>query len=183
MSRLMKKYQEEVKAKLAEKFSYENPMLIPSLKKIVISMGLAEASKDKSAVQACQKELTLLSGQKPILTRTKKAIANFKSRKDQIIGLKVTLRRKRMFDFLDRFCNIVAPRIRDFRGFPIKCDGRGSYSLGLTDQQVFPEINLDEVKRTQGMNITFVTSSKTDDECVELLRSLGFPFKTKEEVK
>jgi len=179
----MKKYKEEVKGQLEKKFAYSNPMLIPSLKKIVISMGLAEASKDKNAVQACQKEMTMLSGQKPILTRTKKAIANFKSRKDQIIGLKVTLRNKRMYEFLDRFCNIVAPRIRDFRGFPTKCDGRGSYSLGLTDQQVFPEINLDEVKRTQGMNITFVTSAREDDECVELLKMLGFPFKNKEEVK
>jgi large subunit ribosomal protein L5 len=179
----MKKYKEEVKGQLEKKFEYSNPMLIPSLKKIVISMGLAEASKDKNAIQACQKEMTMLSGQKPILTRTKKAIANFKSRKDQVIGLKVTLRNKRMYEFLDRFCNIVAPRIRDFRGFPVKCDGRGSYSLGLTDQQVFPEINLDEVKRTQGMNITFVTSARQDDECVELLRMLGFPFKNKEEVK
>lgn len=183
MSRLLKKYKDEVRGDLEKKFGYANPMLIPSLKKIVISMGLAEATKDKNAVQACQKELTMLSGQKPILTRTKKAIANFKSRKDQIIGLKVTLRRKRMYEFLDRFCNIVAPRIRDFRGFPLKCDGRGSYSMGLTDQQVFPEINLDEVKRTQGMNITFVTSAQTDAECVELLRMMGFPFKTSEQEK
>jgi large subunit ribosomal protein L5 len=181
MSRLKQKFNEEVKPALTEKFGYKNPMLVPSLKKIIISMGLAEATKDKNAVQACQKEMTMLSGQKPILTHTKKAIANFKSRKGQVIGLKVTLRKKRMYEFLDRFCNIVAPRIRDFRGFPLKCDGRGSYSMGLTDQQVFPEINLDEVKRTQGMNITFVTSAKTDDECVELLRMLGFPFKTQTE--
>jgi large subunit ribosomal protein L5 len=180
MSRLKEKYKEEIKPALKERFGYPNPMLTPSLKKIVISMGLAEATKDKNALQACQKEMTLLSGQKPILTHTKKAIANFKSRKDQVIGLKVTLRKKRMYDFLDRFCNIIAPRIRDFRGFSTKCDGRGSYSLGLSDQQVFPEINLDEVKRTQGMNITFVTSAKTDDECVELLRQFGFPFKTSE---
>ncbi len=178
MSRLLKQYQEDVKPALKEKFGYSNPMLIPSLKKIVISMGLAEATKDKNALQDCLKEMTILSGQKPIFTRTKKAIANFKSRQDQVIGLKVTLRRTRMFDFLDRFCNIVSPRIRDFRGFSTKGDGRGSYSLGLTDQQVFPEINLDEVKRTQGMNITFVTSATTDEECVELLRMLGFPFKT-----
>lgn len=178
MSRLQKQYKDEVKPALKEKFGYSNAMLIPSLKKIVISMGLAEATKDKNALQDCLKELTILSGQKPVFTRTKKAIANFKSRQDQIIGLKVTLRRTRMFDFLDRFCNIVSPRIRDFRGFSKKGDGRGSYSLGLTDQQVFPEINLDEVKRTQGMNITFVTSATTDEECVELLRMLGFPFKT-----
>jgi len=180
MSRVLKNYRENVRGKLKEKFDYPNSMLIPELKKIVISMGLAEATKDKNAVQDVQKELALLSGQKPVLTRTKKAIANFKSRKDQIIGAKVTLRRKRMYDFFDRFCNIVAPRVKDFRGFPFKCDGRGSYSLGLTDQQVFPEINLDDVKRTQGMNITFVTTAKTDDECVELLKLLGFPFKTAE---
>ncbi|MGR3973673.1 MAG: 50S ribosomal protein L5 [Candidatus Rhabdochlamydia sp.] len=178
MTRLLKRYKEEVRPALNEKFGYANPMLIPSLKKIVISMGLAEATKDKNALQDCFKELTQLSGQKPVFTRTKKAISNFKSRLDQVIGLKVTLRRERMFDFLDRFCNIVAPRIKDFRGFSTKCDGRGSYSLGLNDQQVFPEINLDEVKRTQGMNITFVTSAKIDEECVELLRMLGLPFKT-----
>lgn len=183
MSRLIKRYKEEVRPGLQEKFAYTNAMCVPVLKKIVISMGLAEATKDKNAVADCQKELALLSGQKPILTRTKKAIANFKSRKDQVIGAKVTLRKKRMYDFLDRFCNIVAPRISDFRGFPYKGDGRGSYSIGLPDQQVFPEINLDEVKRTQGMNITFVTSATTDDECVELLRMLGFPFKAPEKGK
>lgn len=180
MSRLIKHYKENVKEALVEKFKYKNPMLIPGLKKIVISMGLAEATKDKNAVQDCQRELSLISGQKPILTVTKKAIANFKSRKGQNIGLKVTLRNKRMFDFLDRFCNIVSPRIKDFRGFPLKCDGRGSYSLGLSDQQVFPEIDLDQVKRQQGMNITFVTSATTDEECVELLKQLGFPFKEAE---
>jgi len=183
MSRLLKQYKEEVRPALTEKFGYPNPMLVPSLKKIVISMGLAEATKDKNAVQDCHRELTLISGQKPIFTHTKKAISNFKSREGQIIGLKVTLRNKRMYDFLDRFCNIVAPRIKDFRGFPFKCDGRGSYSVGLNDQQVFPEINLDEVKRTQGMNITFVTSATKDDECVELLRMMGFPFKTIQKVE
>lgn len=182
MSRLLKQYREKAKGALQEQFKYTNPMLIPELKKIVISMGIAEAAKDKNAIQDCIKEIALLSGQKPIVTRTKKAIANFKSREDQPIGLKVTLRAKRMYEFLDRFCNIVSPRIKDFRGFPLKCDGRGSYSLGLNDQQVFPEINLDDVKRAQGMNITFVTSAKTDEECVSLLTMLGFPFK-KEEVK
>lgn len=183
MSRLKKKYHETVKAELLKKFDYNNPMKVPALKKIIISMGIAEAAKDKNAIQDCQKELAILSGQKPIITLAKKAVANFKSRKGQVVGLKVTLRRKRMFDFFDRFCNIVCPRVKDFRGFSSKCDGRGSYSLGLTDQQVFPEINLDEVKRTQGMNITFVTSAKTDDECVELLKMLGFPFKAPEAVK
>lgn len=182
MSRILYKYREQVKDELKKKFGHKNAMLIPELKKIVISMGVAEAAKDKNAIQDCQKELALLSGQKPILTRSKKAIANFKSRVGQIVGLKVTLRRKRMYDFLDRFCNIVSPRIRDFRGFPLKGDGRGCYSIGLEDQQVFPEINLDEVKRAQGMNITFVTNAKTDDECIALLQMLGFPFKAPEKV-
>ena len=143
-------------------------------------MGVAEALKDKNALQDAQKELTLISGQKPVVTRAKKAISNFKLREDQGIGLKVTLRGKRMYDFFDRFTNIVSPRIRDFRGFNKKCDGRGSYSLGLDDQQVFPELNLDEVKRAQGMNITFVTSAITDAECYELLKLMGMPYKRSE---
>ena len=177
MSRLQKKYQEEVKPSLKEKFKISNTMLIPELKKVVISMGAGEAAKDKNAFQDCIKELTIISGQKPIVMRAKKSVANFKTREGQGIGLKVTLRRKRMYDFIDRFCNIVSPRIPDFRGYKYKCDGRGNYSLGLDDQQVFPEINLDEVKRQQGMNITFVTSARSDDECYELLKQLGIPFK------
>jgi large subunit ribosomal protein L5 len=177
MSRLKKKYLEEVKSELQKKFGYNNPMQIPTLEKIVINMGIAEASKDKNSIQDCVKELTMLSGQKPIITKAKKAISNFKLREGQPIGIKVTLRGVRMYDFIDRFFNIVCPRIRDFRGFPTKCDGRGNYSLGLDDQQVFPEINLDEVKKTQGMNITFVTTAQTDEECIELLRLLGLPYK------
>lgn len=180
MSRLQKKYKEEVKSALQERFKYSNAMLMPALKKIVISMGVAEATKDKNAMQDCIKEMTMLSGQKPILTRARKSVANFKLREGQAIGIKVTLRKKRMYEFLDRFCNIVSPRIRDFRGFPTKCDGRGNYSIGIEEQQIFPEINLDEVKRTQGMNITFVTTAKTDNECVELLKQLGLPFKVAE---
>lgn len=180
MSRLQLKYKKEVKEQLQTKFEYPNVMLVPKLRKIVISMGLAEATKDKNAVQDCLKELALLSGQKAILTRSKKSVANFKLREGQTIGAKVTLRSKRMFDFLDRFCHIVSPRIRDFRGFQLKGDGSGNYSLGLDDQQIFPEINLDEVKRTQGMNITFVTSATSDEECIELLRLLGMPFKEEE---
>jgi len=177
MSRLKKRYQSLIKPQLQEKFAYANPMQVPGLKKIVINMGIAEASKDKNAIQDFVKELTLLSGQKPIITKARKAISNFKLREKQPIGIKVTLRGIRMYDFLDRFVNIVCPRIRDFRGFSITCDGRGNYTLGLVDQQIFPEINLDEVKRTQGMHITFVTSAKTDEECIELLRLLGVPFK------
>lgn len=180
MSRLQKKYKEEVKSALQDRFKYTNPMLMPALKKVVISMGVAEATKDKNAMQDCIKELTMLSGQKPVLTRARKSVANFKLREGQAIGVKVTLRKKRMYEFLDRFCNIVSPRIRDFRGFPLKCDGRGNYSIGIEEQQIFPEINLDEVKRTQGMNITFVTTARTDSECVELLKQLGLPFKVAE---
>lgn len=177
MSRLKKRYHAEIKPALQEKFKYANPMQIPHLVKVVVSMGLAEASKDKNSLQDCVKEMTMLSGQKPIICKARKAISNFKLREDQPIGLKVTLRGVRMFDFVDRFVNIVCPRIRDFRGLESKCDGNGNYSLGLDDQQIFPEVDLDAVKRTQGMNITFVTSAGTDAECVELLRLLGVPFK------
>lgn len=177
MARLKKRYHDVVKSKLNQKFGYSNPMKIPALKKVVINMGVAEASKDKNALQDCVKELTMLSGQKPVIKGARKAISNFKLREGQPVGIKVTLRGIRMYEFIDRFFNIVCPRIRDFRGFSTKCDGRGNYSLGLDDQQVFPEINLDQVKRAQGMNITFVTSSASDEECVELLRLLGLPFK------
>ncbi|MCH9630496.1 MAG: 50S ribosomal protein L5 [Chlamydiia bacterium] len=176
MSELKKNYEKDVKSALMKKFSYENSMQIPRLKKIVISMGVAEALKDKNAMQDAMKELTLLSGQRPIITKAKNSISNFKLREEQGIGLKVTLRGNRMYDFMYRFTNIVSPRIRDFRGFRTKCDGRGSYSLGLDDQQVFPEINLDEVKRAQGMNVTFVTSAQTDSECFELLKLMGMPY-------
>ncbi len=177
MSRLKKKYFEEVLPALKEQHKERNLFEIPRLKKIVISMGLGEAIKDKGAIENHIKELSLISGQKPLTTRSRKAISNFKLREDQVIGLKVTLRGKRMYDFLDRFCNIASPRIRDFRGFARKADGRGNYSVGLEDQQIFSELNLDEVKRNQGMNITFVTSAVKDEDCIELLTKMGFPFK------
>ncbi len=178
MAQLKEHYEKQAKPALMAKFGYKNSMQVPKLIKIVISMGLGEALKDKNALQECRNELTILSGQKAVDTHAKKAIANFKLRVGQTIGLKVTLRNKRMYDFFERFCHIVAPRIRDFRGFPKKCDGRGSYSLGLEEQVIFPEINLDTVKRTQGMNLTFVTSAQTDEECVELLSLMGLPYKT-----
>ncbi len=177
MSRLYKKFKEEILPELRKRHPARNPMSLPVLKKIVISMGLGDALKDKNALQEHSDELALLSSQKPVVTRAKKAISNFKLREDQPVGIMVTLRGKRMYDFLDRFCHIVSPRIRDFRGFGKKCDGRGNYNFGLSDQQVFPEINLDKVKRTQGMNLTLVTTAQTDDDCVELLTLLGFPFK------
>jgi len=177
MSRLKERYKKHVKKALLEKFAYANPMQVPSLKTIVLSMGIAEASKDKNVVQQLVNEVSMITGQKPIIVKSKKAISNFKLRQGQPIGLKVTLRGVRMYDFLDRFCNIACPRIRDFHGFGTKCDGMGNYSLGLDDQQVFPEVNLDQLKKVQGMNLNFVTNAKTDEECIELLRQLGVPFK------
>lgn len=179
MSRLKERYNSEVKKELKEKYQYSNPMQIPKLLKIVVNMGIAELTKDKNATQDCVKEMTLISGQKAVLTKAKKSISNFKLREGQPIGVKVTLRGTRMFDFLDRFINVASPRIRDFRGFPEKCDGSGNYTLGIDDHQIFAELNLDEVKRAQGMNISFVTSAQSDEECIELLRLLGLPFKSK----
>jgi large subunit ribosomal protein L5 len=177
MSRLYKKFKEEIAPAQRASHPERCPMELPVMKKIIISMGLGDALKDKNALSEHTEELTMLSGQKPIVTKAKKAISNFKLREEQPVGLVVTLRGKRMYDFFDRFCNIVAPRIRDFRGFGKKCDGRGNYSFGLTDQQIFPEVNLDKIKRAQGMNITIVTTAANDDDCVELLSLLGFPFK------
>lgn len=179
MTSLEQIYKSEIVEKLIKKFDYSNVMQVPKLKKVIINMGIAEALKDKNAVQDCINELTMLSGQKPNLTKSTKSISNFKLREGQTVGLKVTLRGQRMYDFIYRFVHINAPRIRDFRGFNTKCDGKGNYSLGLDDQQIFPEINLDKVKRAQGMHITFVTSANTDAECYELLKELGLPFKDK----
>ncbi|KPK33409.1 MAG: 50S ribosomal protein L5 [Chlamydiae bacterium SM23_39] len=175
MSRLKERYDKEI-IKLKEKYK-RNIFSLPKLKKIVISMGLAKVIKEKDVLSQHIKELSMLSGQKPIICKAKKSIANFKLRKGMAVGLKVTLRKKRMYDFLDRFINIVSPRIKDFRGFKIKTEGRGNFTIGIEDQQVFPEINLDEVKRVQGMNISFITSSKNNEECIELMKIFGFPIK------
>lgn len=177
MSRLKTLYIEEVRKALQDKFNYKNTMQIPVLKKIVLSMGLAEAAKDRNVFQSHLEELAVISGQKPLVTKAKNSIAGFKLREGQGIGAKVTLRGVRMYDFMDRFCNIVSPRIRDFRGFSCKGDGRGCYSLGLDDQQIFPEVDLDRVKRTQGLNITWVTTATTDAECTMLLELMGLRFK------
>lgn len=177
MSRLKKLYTEEIRKVLQEKFNYKNVMQIPILKKIVISMGLAEAAKDKNLFQSHLEELSMISGQKPLVTKARNSIAGFKLRAGQGIGAKVTLRGARMYDFMDRFCNIVSPRIRDFRGFSRAGDGHGCYSLGLDDQQIFPEVDLDRVKRAQGMNITWVTTAQTDIECTTLLELMGLRFK------
>jgi len=178
-SPLKKHYLETVAPKLKEKFSYKNVMQIPKLTKVIVSMGLAEASKDKKNLEMCVQDLTALTGQKPVTTKSKKAISNFKLREGQTVGALVTLRNERMYDFIYRFINICAPRIPDFRGFKKKADGSGNYSFGLKDQTIFPEIDLDKMKFSQGMNITFVTSAQTDAECLELLDLMGMPLKSK----
>lgn len=176
MSRLKKRYKEQVREALNNTFKYSNTMMTPKLLKIVINSGIAAITKEKNAIQDLQNEYAMITGQRPIVTRAKKSIAGFKLREGQPLGVKVTLRGEKMWDFLDRFVNIVAPRISDFRGFTPKGDNQGNYTLGIEDHQIFPELNLDEVKRSQGMNITFVTSANKDDECIELLRLLGVPF-------
>lgn len=177
MSRLKKRYNSEVRPAIQKKFSIANVMQIPTLEKVVINMGIAEASKDKNAIQDHLQELALISGQKPVLTKARKSIAGFKLREGQEIGMKVTLRGTRMWDFIDRLVNVVLPRVPDFRGLKVSSDGNGNYTFGFPDQQMFPEINLDNVRHSQGMNITIVTSAKGHDECIELLRMLGMPFK------
>jgi len=180
MSRLKKRYNEKIKPELQKKFGHSNVMTIPTVTKIVINMGIAELAKDKNALQDAVNEMALLTGQKPIVTRAKKSISNFKLREGMPIGVMVTLRGVRMYEFMDRFFNIVSPRVRDFRGFKLGTDKRGNCTIGLDDHTVFPELNLDKVKHTKGMNISFVTTAESDEECIELLRQMGMPFKNLE---
>lgn len=171
-------YEKEIRAALQERFGYKNAMQVPRLTKIVLNMGVGEAVADaKQAVQAAE-EMGLITGQKPIITRSKKAEASFKLRAGLAIGCKVTLRKQRMYEFLDRFTTIAMPRIRDFRGVnPKGFDGRGNYNMGLKEQLIFPEINYDRISIVRGMDITFVTTAKTDDEARALLESFNFPFR------
>jgi large subunit ribosomal protein L5 len=162
---------------LINKFKYDNPLEVPKLEKIVINMGVGEAVKDSKKIDAAVKELAAITGQKPIITKSKKANASFKLREGMPIGVKVTLRRKKMYEFVDRFINIALPRVRDFRGINAKSfDGNGNYALGLKEQFVFPEIEYDNVDSARGMDIIFVTSAKSDDEAKELLKGFEFPF-------
>jgi large subunit ribosomal protein L5 len=161
-----------------ERFSYKNKLQVPRLSKIVINMGVGEASHDPKLVEKAAHDLEVITGQKAKITRAKKPISNFKIKKGMAIGCCVTLRRYMMYEFLDRLITVAIPRIRDFRGFsPNSFDGRGNYTFGISEQTVFAEVNLDKVERTQGMNITICTSAKTDEEARELLRCLGFPFR------
>ncbi|RKX68498.1 50S ribosomal protein L5 [candidate division WOR-3 bacterium] len=180
MARLWDEYRNRVVRRLMERFKYKNPLQAPRLKKIVINVGLGEAVSDSKVIDLVKKDLATITGQLPVPTRAKRPISNFRIRKGMIIGLKVTLRRKRMYEFYDRFINFVAPRIRDFRGFsPDSFDGRGNYTLGLSEQTVFPEIEYDKVKMIFGMDITFVTTAETDEEARALFEEMGFPFAKK----
>ncbi len=175
--RLKQRYTEEIAPALRAKFSYENVMQIPYLEKVIINMGLGSDKENPKGIEAALKELTTIAGQKAVPTRAKKSVANFKVREGMTIGAKVTLRGDRMYYFVDKLFNIVLPRVRDFRGVSDKAfDGRGNYALGLKEQLIFPEINYDDVDKVRGMNIVFVTSAKTDEECKELLTQLGIPF-------
>lgn len=178
MSRLKDLYNSQIKNDLREKLNYKNVMEIPKLEKIVINIGVGEAVTNSKALDAAVNDLTAIAGQKPIITRAKKSIANFKIREDMPIGCKVTLRGERMYEFLDKLINIAIPRVRDFRGVrATSFDGRGNYSLGIKEQLIFPEIDYDKIDQVRGMDIIMVTSAKTDEEARELLRAFGMPFK------
>ena len=175
--RLRKKYDEQIAKAMTEKFGYKNALEVPKISKITLNMGVGEASQDKKKVQTAAEEMALIAGQKPVITKAKKSIAQFKLREGMPIGCKVTLRRDRMYEFLDRLVTIAMPRIRDFRGLnPKSFDGRGNYAMGLKEQIVFPEISYDKIEKVRGMDIIVTTTAKTDEEARELLRLFGFPF-------
>lgn len=176
-SRLQEKYKNEVVPALMEKFKYANIMQAPGLEKIVINMGVGEAKDNPKALESAVSDLTIITGQKPVLTRAKKSVANFKIRENMPIGCKVTLRRQYMYEFADKLINVALPRVRDFSGISDKSfDGRGNYSLGIKEQLIFPEIEYDKIDKVRGMDIIFVTTANTDEEARELLKDLGMPF-------
>ena len=176
-AQLKKQYKETIVPALQKQFNYSSTMQVPVLKKIVINQGLGDATGDKKIIDVAINEITAITGQKAVATYSKKDIANFKLRKKMPIGVMVTLRRERMYEFLEKLIRVSLPRIRDFKGIESKFDGRGNYTLGITEQIIVPEINNDQVERIQGMNITFVTSAKTDEEGYALLKAFGLPFK------
>ncbi len=176
-SRLQEKYENEVVQALMEKFGYKNIMEVPKLEKIVLNMGVGEAKDNAKVLDAAVSDMQIIAGQKPITTRAKKSIANFKLRENMPIGCKVTLRKTQMFEFADKLMNVALPRVRDFRGASSKAfDGRGNYAIGVKEQLIFPEIDYDKIDKIRGMDIIFVTTAKTDEEARELLRFLGMPF-------
>lgn len=178
MARLRDIYKSKIVAELTKEFGYSNVMAVPKMEKIVVSMGVGKACLDKKFLELAKKDLTLIAGQTPLVCNARKSVSNFKVREGQATGLKVTLRGVRMFEFMDRLINLAIPRVRDFRGLnPNGFDGRGNYSMGLGEQSVFPEINPAKVEAQQGMNITFVTTARTDEEAKKMLSLFGMPFK------
>lgn len=174
---LKNKYKEEIIPALMKDFGYKSVMQVPRLEKIVLNQGVGQAVADKKLVDVAQEEMTLVSGQKAVQTLSKKDISNFKLRKKMPIGTRVTLRRERMYEFLERLINVALPRIRDFKGVNTKMDGRGNFTMGITEQIIFPEIDIDKINKIMGLEITFVTSANTDEECLGLLKEFGIPFK------
>ena len=180
--RLKADYEDRIVAAMTEKFGYKNRLEVPRLEKIVINMGVGEATQDKKRVETAAAEMQAISGQRPVITKAKKSIAQFKLREGMPIGCKVTLRRERMYEFLDRLVTIALPRVRDFRGLnPKSFDGRGNYALGLKEQIIFPEINYDQIDKVRGMDVIVTTTAKTDEEARELLRLFNFPFPQEEQ--
>lgn len=178
MARLKEKYKSEIAPALAKEFGIKNPMAIPKIEKVVINMGLGEASSNAKLLDVAAEELKAITGQKPVVTKAKKSIAAFKLRQGMSIGTMVTLRGERMFEFLDRLISVALPRVRDFRGISGKAfDGRGNYTLGIREQLIFPEIDFNKVDKTRGMNISIVTTARNDDEARSLLKGLGMPFR------
>jgi len=175
-NRMYTRYQQEVVPALREEFGYSNPMQVPTIRKIAINIGVGEAIDEPKSLDGAVEDLKVITGQKPIVTRAKKSIASYKLREGRAIGVKVTLRRERMWALYDRLVNIALPRIRDFRGVPPKLDGRGNYTIGLREQLVFPEIDFDKIDKVRGMEITIVTTAQTDEEGRRLLSLLGMPF-------
>jgi len=181
MARLKKKYFEEIVPKLMKDSKYPCIMAVPRLEKIVVNIGVGEAIQNAKSLEAAVEDLRTITGQQPVITRAHKSISNFKLRKDMAIGCRVTLRRERMYEFLDRLMNAAMPRIRDFRGVSTKsCDGRGNFNLGIKEQLIFPEIEYDKIDKVRGMSIAVTTTAKTDAECVQLLREFGMPFRKEE---
>jgi large subunit ribosomal protein L5 len=175
--RLQQTYRDKVVPALSKDFGYANPMMVPRLSKIVINMGVGKAVENKNRIEAANKDLVAIAGQRPMIRKSRGAVSGFKLREGYPIGIAVTLRGSRMWEFLDRLITLAIPRIRDFRGLPTKLDGRGNYTMGLSEQSVFPEIQLDKVEFVQGMDISFVTTAKTDKEGLALLAHLGMPFR------
>ena len=178
MARLRDLYKSKIVSVLQEKYGYKSPMAVPRMQKVVISMGIGKATQDKKFLESALQDLTLIAGQKPLICKAKKSVSNFKVREGEQTGLKVTLRGQRMYEFMDRLINLAIPRVKDFRGLnPNSFDGRGNYSMGMSEQTVFPEIDSAKMENVQGMDITFVTTAKTNDEAKEMLKLFGMPFR------